>query len=270
MKKLFTLTIAIFCAVAINAQGLTESGNGFYDKFDYPDGTVYDDVPYDLIGAEWGEWEVAEDSFQLAYIEDGKLKWEVPDGGEVWLGIWELDIDMSEFTDITFKYQFPQSDTLELLIWVENNAGGGGEIMVEGLILGLDQLMEYTFDASEIIDENVTQEPIDLSSVAEIWMGLYSSTGGTFYLDDLIIGDVDFTGLSNRDFDGKLQVYPNPATDEFRIDTDIESLAIYNSIGQVVKSVENYRKDSSIDISTLGKGMYIIKADDNTHKLMVE
>jgi hypothetical protein len=66
-----------------------------------------------------------------------------------------------------------------------------------------------------------------------------------------------------------LQVYPNPASEEFRIGTDIKSLSVYNSIGQIVYSMENYQKRSSVDISDLGKGLYIIKADDKAHKLMV-
>lgn len=264
MKKLFTLIIAIFCVVAINAQGVSGTGNGFHDKFDYPDGTVYDDVPYADIGAEWGEWELEDETIVLAYTEDGKLKWDLGDSTETAMGLWELAMDLSGNTDITFKYQFPAD--AEFGIWVEDGtSGAGGELFPEDFILGLEDLMDYTLD---LTDEAFAE--VDLTNVAEIWIMGYTEAGGVFYLDDLKIGDADWTGLSNRVYESKLQVYPNPATEEIRIDTDIESLAIYNSIGQVVKSVENYRKDSSIDISTLGKGMYIIKADDKTHKLMVE
>ena len=60
MKKLFTLSIAIFCALAVNAQ-MTESGNGFVETFSYPDGTVYEDVAYEGIGAEWPDSSVIAD-----------------------------------------------------------------------------------------------------------------------------------------------------------------------------------------------------------------
>ena len=108
MKKLFTLSIAIFCALAVNAQ-VSESGNGFLERFDYPDSTVYDSsIAYEGIEAEWGEWEVEGDTIPtLAFIEDGKLKWEVPDSAEVFIGMWELSMDLTENTDIKFKYQFP-------------------------------------------------------------------------------------------------------------------------------------------------------------------
>jgi len=251
MKKLFTLSIAIFCVVALNAQ-LSESGNGFAETFDYPDGTIYDSVAYEGIGAEWGD---------TAYIEDGKLKWDLGDSTETAMGLWELSMDLTGNTDITFKYQFPL--TAQFGIWIEDNAGGGGEMFPEDFILGLDQLMEYTFDASAVPD-------VDLSDVAEIWIMAYTDEAGIFYLDDLVLGDGSLTGISSKPYKSGLQVYPNPATEEFRIDADIKSLSVYNSIGQMVVSVEDYQNGSSIDISELRNGLYIIKADDNNYKLMVE
>ena len=221
MKKLFTLIIAILCVVAINAQ-MTESGNGFSEDFDYPDGTVFDDVPYADIGAEWGEWELEDESVQLAFTEDGKLKWDLGDSTETAMGLWELAMDLSGNTDITFKYQFPAD--AEFGIWVEDGtSGAGGELFPEDFMLGLDYLMDYTLD---LTDEAFAE--VDLSNVAEIWIMAFTAAGGIYYLDDLVIGDVDFTGLSNKVFESKLQVYPNPATEEIRIDTDIKSLAIYN------------------------------------------
>lgn len=251
MKKLFTLSIAIFCVVAVNAQ-LSESGNGFSETFSYPDGTVYDSVAYEGIGAEWGD---------TAVIEDGKLKWDLADSTESAIGLWELKMDLTENTDITFKYQFPAS--AEFGIWIEDTLGGGGEIFPEDFMLGLSDLMNYTFDASAVPDVN-------LSAVAEIWIMGYTETAGIFYLDDLVIGDGVLTGISGKVVKSNLQVYPNPASEVFRIDSDIKSLAIYNSIGQMVNSVENYQKGSSVDISELGKGLYIIKADENNHKLIVK
>ena len=264
MKKLFTLSIAIFCVIAINAQ-LTESGNGFREMFDYADSTVYDDVPYDSLGAEWGEWEVEGDTVPtLAYIEDGKLRWDLPDSTETAIGLWDLSMDLTGNTDITFKYQFPAD--AEFGIWVEDGTtGAGGELFPDDFLLGLDQLMEYTFDLTS--DEFAE---LDLSNVAEFWIMGYTEAGGTFYLDDIEIGALDVVGIEMKDIKDNLSIYPNPASEEFRIDSDFKSLTVYNSIGQIVNSLENYQKGSSVDISDLGKGLYIIKADDNNYKLIVE
>ncbi|MEJ2594236.1 MAG: T9SS type A sorting domain-containing protein [bacterium] len=253
MKKLFTLSMAMFCFVAIIAQP-TESGNGFLETFDYPDGTVYEDVAYEGIGAEWPDGSV---------IEDGKLKYDLPDEEEGAIGLWELAMDLSENTEITFMYQFPEGS--EFGIWVEDASGAGGELFPEDLELGLSELSEYTLDltASEY-------EEVDLTQVAEIWIMSIATTAGTFYLDSLVIGDGSLTGISGRLVKSGLQVYPNPASEEFRIDSDINSLSVYNSIGQIVFSAEDYQKGSSVDISNLGKGLYVIKADDFIHKLLVE
>ncbi len=263
MKKLFTLSIAIFCVVAINAQ-MTESGNGFSEDFNYADGTVYDDVAYDSIGAEWGEWAFGEDSIVLAYTEDGKLKWDLDTSGETAIGLWELEMDLTGYTDITFKYQFPAD--AEFGIWVEDGTtGAGGELFPEDFILGLDQLMEYTLDltAAEFAE-------VDLSNVAEIWIMGFTAAGGTFYLDDIVIGAVGVSGIEMKEIKNNLSIYPNPASSEFSIGVDAESVSILNISGQEVFSMQDYQKGSSIDISELAKGYYIVNADGRAQKLVVK
>jgi len=265
MKRLFTLSIAIFCVVAINAQGITSSGNGFWDEFTYPDGTVYDDVPYDSIGAEWGEWVVAGDTVPtLAYIEEGKLKWDLDTSGETAMGMWELSMDLTGYTDITFKYQFPAD--AEFGIWVEDGTtGGGGELFPDDFILVLDVLMDYTLDLT--VPEFAE---VDLTNVAEVWIMCYTAAGGVFYLDDIVIGAVGVAGLETKEIKNNLSIYPNPASSEFSIGVDAESVSILNISGQEVFSVENYQKGSSIDISELAKGYYIVNADGKAQKLVVK
>jgi len=267
MKKLFTLSIVIFCVVALNAQ-FTETGNGFLERFDYPDGTVYDDVVYEGIGAEWPAG---------AVIENSTLKWELPFEEEVegWFAMWEIELDLSENTEISFKYKFPagtqgEEGNVRFGIWIETTEGGG-EIWPDDFLLGLDEFMPYTFDLSTY-KYFETETPMDLTKpVIEIWIGAYSEEAGTFYLDDLVIGDGwTLTSIPGKLVKRGLQVYPNPASEAFRIDADIQSLSVYNSIGQVVYSVEDYRKGSSVDISDLEEGLYFIQADDTAHKLLVK
>jgi hypothetical protein len=174
--------------------------------------------------------------------------------------MWELSMDLTGNTDITFKYQFPADG--EFGVWIEDNAGGGNEVFPEDFMLGLSEMQSYTLDASAITE-------VDLSNVAEIWIMSYSLAGGTFYLDDLVIGDGSLTGISTKLVSG-IQVYPNPASEEFRINTDVRSLSVFNSIGQIVYSRENYEKRSSIDISEFEEGIYFVKADDRAYKLLVE
>jgi hypothetical protein len=253
MKKLFTFVIAIFCAAMINAQ-MSESGNGFFESFTYDDGYTFVEGQYEGIGAEWPEG---------AEVEGGMLKLELGAGDEGSFGLWGLSMDLSENTDIMYKYKFPADG--EFSIWVEDNAEVGGEVFPEDMQQGLSEMMDYTLDltAEEYVD-------VDLSDVAEIWIMQFSAAGGTVYLDDLRIGDGTFVGIRSNLAESGLVVYPNPAAETFRLNADAESLSVFNAIGQVVKSVENYQKGSSIDISELEKGLYIINADNRAQKLMVK
>lgn len=70
------------------------------------------------------------------------------------------------------------------------------------------------------------------------------------------------TSLSTTDFDSSsLSFYPNPSTDvvNFSSSTTIESITIYNVLGQEVFSKNTDSKEFSIDISNLSIGTYVAK-----------
>jgi hypothetical protein len=71
--------------------------------------------------------------------------------------------------------------------------------------------------------------------------------------------------LSNTDFEfsNYFTLYPNPANDILNINTkqaiEIESLAIYDILGQLVIAVPNAKSVSTIDVSQLRAGTYFLK-----------
>ncbi|TBX71128.1 T9SS type A sorting domain-containing protein [Flavobacterium silvisoli] len=71
--------------------------------------------------------------------------------------------------------------------------------------------------------------------------------------------------LQNDDFEryNTFRLYPNPAVNILNIEanssTKIKSIIIYNILGQVVNTINNAEDVSSIDISNLIKGSYLIK-----------
>jgi len=70
----------------------------------------------------------------------------------------------------------------------------------------------------------------------------------------------------------KINIYPNPATDQFWIDiTGAYSIEIINSLGRIVKTTE-VTGTSAVDVSELPGGMYFIRipALGRTLKLMIE
>lgn len=77
-----------------------------------------------------------------------------------------------------------------------------------------------------------------------------------------------FQALSIQDFDfsSKFTLYPNPVQDVLNFNSKeniaIQSVEIYNMLGQVVLTVPNATK--SVDVSNLIKGNYFVKV--NTEK----
>jgi hypothetical protein len=66
------------------------------------------------------------------------------------------------------------------------------------------------------------------------------------------------------------KVYPNPTSDYFRINSEIEveTVVLYDILGKVIKS---YKKSEVYDVSNLNKGLYFVKVNnDFTKKLLVQ
>lgn len=74
--------------------------------------------------------------------------------------------------------------------------------------------------------------------------------------------------LSNSSFNNNVQlsVYPNPASDNLNINSseNISELSIYNILGQKVKQVKVNSNESTIDVSSLNSGTYIITINTAT------
>ena len=62
-------------------------------------------------------------------------------------------------------------------------------------------------------------------------------------------------------------IYPNPASTILNIDLKeqnvVNSIAVYNILGQIVISVPNANNVSSIDVSNLQRGNYFIKINSD-------
>jgi hypothetical protein len=69
--------------------------------------------------------------------------------------------------------------------------------------------------------------------------------------------------LSIQDVDGfgKVKLYPNPAQNEFSIesDVDIKQIKMYNQLGQVVLEFDDIKPQPSYNISVLSKGIYFVE-----------
>ena len=72
--------------------------------------------------------------------------------------------------------------------------------------------------------------------------------------------------LSVNGFENNLniQVYPNPASTFFQVNTSLEKVSIYDITGKLVNSYKgNFKKGHAFNISNLPKAVYIVKAEND-------
>ena len=79
--------------------------------------------------------------------------------------------------------------------------------------------------------------------------------------------------VNENNITNNFKIYPNPATNNFTIETenDIKSVEIYSIQGQKVSTSNS----KNIDVSNLSKGMYMVRIEDSnnaiaTQKLVLE
>ncbi len=76
-------------------------------------------------------------------------------------------------------------------------------------------------------------------------------------------GSLLHIGLNNITYtDNGMYIYPNPANDKLYISTEnLKTIYIYNLLGELVYQ-SNFVLSKPIDISALGKGLYLLKAEN--------
>jgi len=232
---------------------ITDSGKGFKERFDYPDGTDYVEYVEGLF-VEWPE---------ESTVQDGILTWALGDSSDGWFGVeFDAPFDLSGNANMKFKYAFSLDSTVFVDLYLMDALGGEAELSGD-TVGGGGTLREVTLDLS-------TAEGIDVSQLSLIGIIFYTDFAGSFSFDDLLIGDaIVETGISNHTLQNNFSIYPNPATSDFRIDVDAEMVSIFNISGQVVYSERNYRKGRSINVGQFESGLYIVKADENIQKLII-
>ena len=88
------------------------------------------------------------------------------------------------------------------------------------------------------------------------------SDGEIFYQDSNFVNCNGLEAISDPGSPLEIQIYPNPANDKLNIDCAIVrylSMQVYNTVGQCVLQKELNNKTNTIDISSLTRGIYILK-----------
>ena len=264
MKKNFTLLMMLSCIFVVNAQ-VTESGNGFKETFNYAADQDFNDLLIEGV-SEIG-W-IDELDWAQGAIEEGMIKFTLQPGEEGSIGYgFSPSLDLSENSVVTFKYKFPEGT--EWYFGAEDEEGNWADESTTSLTLGTGDLQEITIDLTTL------EGTLDLTKINGVWMlptmGA-DAAAGTLYVDDIVFGDAELsTGINTKkvSLDSNLKIYPNPARTHIRIGVDAATITIFNTVGQKVLSTTNYVKETPINVEELNSGIYFIKADSSTQKLII-
>lgn len=147
-----------------------------------------------------------------------------------------------------------------LAIWGGNSAGDKGELLW----------------SSGIITDTAWQTYMTTFIPTNDWcylsFGPYYITTCTGYVNILLdnIGG-DFTDIAENNQTIKTNLYPNPAKSNITISLPYiqgqADMRIYNTAGQLVKTVTNIKQENTVDISNLATGLYyyrILTTDGKT------
>ena len=65
--------------------------------------------------------------------------------------------------------------------------------------------------------------------------------------------------------DYQFTIYPNPSHNFIQINSDenlaIDKISIYNSVGQIVETIPEYRINQKIEVSSFESGQYYLRID---------
>lgn len=113
--------------------------------------------------------------------------------------------------------------------------------------------------------------PGSVTSVSIRMTGRSSSSTDSWLVDNVILtGEKLATGI-NTITNTVLKVYPNPANETLFINrstANVETLGIYNVLGELVISKELNQTNESINIANLSPGIYIVKSGSFTKKII--
>lgn len=176
---------------------------------------------------------------------------------------------LNNLTSIGGDFMISQNDSLVNLNGLENLTSIGGELSIRlnhnlTILTGLENIEAASINYL-YISGNLNLSDCDVQSICEY---LVAPNGG-IYIGNNALGcnsqeevedACETIGISDILPDNEFSIYPNPTSKTIFITSNnelkIEDVNIYNQLGQIVLQTNEIRE--SIDISTLGKGVYII------------
>ena len=185
---------------------------------------------------------------------------------------------LENLTYVGLSIQFAGNDSLSSLAGLENLTSIGGYLWIieNGTLTslaGLENIAAASIDSLAIVNNNLLST-CDVQSICEY----LAAPNGTNIIEDNAPGcnnpveveeACESNGVEENIHECQISIYPNPATDNLTISNNdrlkIESVNIYNQVGQKVLQINEIGE--TIDISTLGQGIYIIELTSSELKI---
>ncbi len=156
---------------------------------------------------------------------------------------------------LSFKTYLPFSDSSANLTIKVND-------VVKGTITVTKESTAKTYTLSDInVDGNFT---LEISN---------GSSGSRLTIDDLSWTCYSTLGTSEVGVSKNLKVYPNPVKNQEVIVDGLEkndTIKIYSMNGQLVQTIEKVNNKEKVHLKKLSKGIYILKSQKKTTKIIVE
>ncbi len=168
------------------------------------------------------------------------------------------------YFDLTTPIDFSTNQSLKMKVWTPNantpvklklEGGGNPDIEVDVVAPLAATWQELTFNFPSSVAASTYRRVVVFFNFGAV------GTGEVNYFDDVVNGNfLAVNQFANQD---SLNMYPNPVNNILNIDSklNIENVSIYNVLGQVVLQKSMNNSSTSLNVSSLQKGIYVLKAE---------
>jgi photosystem II stability/assembly factor-like uncharacterized protein len=139
-----------------------------------------------------------------------------------------------------------------------------------GYIVGSSGVIRKTSDGGTTWSAQTSNTTQDLRSVCFVNpnLGFAAGANGTILKCAIPVG-ISETNSSNE----SVMIYPNPSTGIFQLNNicKIANVSVYNHMGEILMTENNFRDNGSIDLSLFADGLYtiLIRSDKGSQSLQV-
>lgn len=120
-------------------------------------------------------------------------------------------------------------------------------------------------NAEQTDETSVTVLGLDAGTQYEVYVSSFCTSTGSAWEGPVVF---ETTNMGVNDWSGSMaQIYPNPVSNILNIESKgtIDEVILYNLNGQITTRQEIHAKQAKLDVSSLAKGIYILKIFTENH-----